>query len=445
MIGSQNSFERPSRARLGVLCLLCTLSLVLYMDRVCMSQAVEPIKRELGLSNTQMSLVMNAFLVAYALFEVPTGRWGDRYGSRRVLARIVVWWSLFTALTGATVGLASLITVRFVFGAGEAGAFPNAARVLRRWFSKAERGRVQGLMLASAGIGGALSQVLAGYLIAAIGWRGAFAAFGSVGLLWVMAFLWWFYDDPAEHPSVNSAELELLQGETGETDIALTHEPIPWGAAAVNRNTWLLGAINASTAFCAYLYYSWYPTYMQLGRGVSATEAGWLSGTVLAGTVVGTLSGGLVADWLVRHSTDLRRSRRRFGFAAGLAAAVLLIVGVQSQSPWTTAALTATSAVMMSLPLTSWWSAAIEISGRHVGSLFGLLNAMGVVGAMASQYFFAALSDWREGQGFTGRDQWEPAIYAYAVVLTFGACCWLLVDASKQVEPDGEQVPDEYA
>jgi MFS family permease len=436
MPDSQDSSDHPSRARLGVLILLCTLTLVLYMDRMCMSQAVEPIKREHGLNNTQISLVMNAFLLAYALFEVPTGRWGDRYGSRRVLARIVVWWSLFTALTGATLGLGSLIAVRFLFGAGEAGAFPNAARVIRRWFPQSERGRVQGLMLASAGIGGALSQVLAGYLIAALGWRGAFVAFGAVGLLWVIVFLWWFYDDPADHPDVNSAELSLLQGAVGEADIDVTHEPIPWAAAARNRNIWLLGAINASTAFCAYLYYSWYPTYMQVGRGVSATEAGWLSGTVLAGSVVGMFSGGLVADWFVRHSTNVRCSRRWFGFTAGLAAAALLIVGVRSHSPWTTAVLTAVSALMMMLPLASWWSATIEISGRHVGSLFGLLNAMGVVGAMASQYFFGALSDWREGQGFTGRAQWEPAIYAYAVVLILGACCWLLVDASKRVEPN---------
>jgi MFS family permease len=440
MPDSQGSSDYPSRARLGVLVLLCTLTLVLYMDRMCMSQAVEPIKREFSLNNKQMSLVMNAFLLAYALFEVPTGRWGDRYGSRRVLARIVVWWSLFTALTGATLGLGSLIAVRFLFGAGEAGAFPNAARVIRRWFPQSERGRVQGLMLASAGIGGAVSQVLAGYLIAAFGWRGAFIAFGAVGLLWVMAFLWWFYDDPAEHPDVNAAELGLLRGAVREADIAVTHEPIPWAAAARNRNVWLLGAINASTAFCAYLYYSWYPTYMQEGRGVSATEAGWLSGTVLAGSVLGMFSGGLAADWLVRRRTNLRRSRRWFGFAAGLAAAAFLIVGVRSHSPWTTAVLTAVSALMMSLPLASWWSATIEISGRHVGSLFGLLNAMGVVGAMASQYFFGALSDRREGQGFTGRAQWEPAIYAYAVVLLFGACCWLLVDASKHVEPSRQRI-----
>jgi sugar phosphate permease len=300
-------------------------------------------------------------------------------------------------------------------------------------------------MLASAGIGGALSQVLAGYLIVAFGWRGAFVAFGAAGLLWVVAFLWWFYDNPAEHPDVNSAELELLQGAAGEADVALTHEPIPWAAAARNRNVWVLGAITASTAFCTYLYYSWYPTYMQVGRGATATEAGWLSGTVLAGSVLGTFSGGLVADWLVRHSTNLRRSRRSLGFAAGVTAAALLIVGVRSHSPWTTAVLTGTSAMMMSLPHASWWSVTIEISGRHVGSLFGLLNAMGVVGAMTSQYFFGALSDWRERQGFTGRAQWEPAIYAYAVVLMLGACCWLLVDASKRVEPNGGQVPNEYA
>jgi hypothetical protein len=148
---------------------------------------VKPIQDEMGLSNTQMALVLMAFTLAYGLFEVPTGHWGDRSGSRRVLARIVVWWSAFTALTGACTGFASLLLVRFLFGAGEAGAYPNAARVIARWFPPGERGRTQGLLMASGLVGGTAAQVLAGYLIGAWDWRWTFVAFGAVGVAWAAA------------------------------------------------------------------------------------------------------------------------------------------------------------------------------------------------------------------------------------------------------------------
>src|SRR5258708_495662 len=128
--------ERPTRARFVVLGWLCALAFILYLDRVCMGQAVKPIQDEMGLTNTEMSFVLMAFTLAYGIFEVPTGHWGDRIGSRRILARIVVWWSAFTMLTGACSGFLSLLFVRFLFGAGEAGAFPNMARIVDRWFAR---------------------------------------------------------------------------------------------------------------------------------------------------------------------------------------------------------------------------------------------------------------------------------------------------------------------
>src|SRR5919198_1566989 len=162
------SADRPTRARLVLALWLCGLSAVLYLDRICMSQAVDPIQRDLGLTNTQVSYVLMAFTLAYGLFEVPTGRLGDRRGSRAVLTRIVVWWSVFTGLTGACSGFVTLLLVRFLFGAGEAGAFPNAARVIARWYPVPERGRVQGVMLGAAQFGGTLAPAAAAYLIEAV-------------------------------------------------------------------------------------------------------------------------------------------------------------------------------------------------------------------------------------------------------------------------------------
>src|SRR5262245_4260367 len=168
--------SRPTHARFVVLGVLCLLSGILYLDRICVSAALDSIQRDLKLSNTQGGYVLMAFTLAYGLFEIPTGRWGDRIGGRRVLTRISLWWSAFTALTGACWGLWSLLGVRFLFGAGEAGAFPNIARVLSRWFPDEERGRAQGVLLASSSLGGALAPFLAALMIQVIGWRWSFVA-----------------------------------------------------------------------------------------------------------------------------------------------------------------------------------------------------------------------------------------------------------------------------
>jgi len=202
--------QKPTRARFVVLGFLCSMAFVLYLDRVCISQALVPMQEEFELSNTQTSYVLMAFTLAYGIFEIPTGRWGDRFGSRRVLTRIVLWWSAFTALTGCVLrfshelgvvpmpyplsewfepiplvfnSLVLLIAIRFLFGAGEAGAIPNSARILMHWFSKTERGTMQGRYQASMHVGGALAPLVAAQIIASpLGWRGTFIIFGAVGV-----------------------------------------------------------------------------------------------------------------------------------------------------------------------------------------------------------------------------------------------------------------------
>jgi MFS family permease len=425
--------EPPTQARFVVLAFLCALAFVLYLDRICMGQAVGPIQDELGLSNTEMGVVLMAFTLAYGLFEIPTGRWGDRFGSRGVLARIVVWWSAFTALTGACTSVGTLVAVRFLFGAGEAGAYPNVARVIVRWFPAGERGRAQGLFMASSLAGGMVAPVLAGYLIDAWGWRGAFAAFGAVGLVWAAAFAAWFRDDPSAHPAVNTAEREWI----GAVAPLPGHAPVPWRAALTNRNIWLLGTIISCAAATSYLYYSWYPKYLQATRAVGLIESGWLVALVLAGGVAGMVGGGIVTDRMVRRGANPGRARRRLGSGAFLVAAALLPAGVACDSPLASTVLAAGSCLAMACQQSAWWSSASEIGGRHLGALFGLLNMMGVPGAMASQFFFGAWADWRQAQGFTGRAQWDPAFFAYAGLLLIGAACWQFVDTSRSVGAEG--------
>ncbi len=413
---------RPTRTRFVLAGWLCALAAVLYLDRICMSQAVKPIREELKLSDGEMSYVLMAFTVAYGLFEVPTGRWGDRVGGRAVLTRIALWWSAFTALTGAGFGLVSLVVIRFMFGAGEAGAYPNVARVLYRWVPAAERGRVQGLLLAAAQLGAVAAPTLAAYLIDAVGWRWTFAVFGALGVVWAVGFWLWFRDDPADHLGVNAAEWDLIRAGTAAPEP--TREPVPWRAVLSNPGIWLLGLSTTCAAFNTYFYFSWFPTYLMDARKVSNADAGWLSTLALAGSAVGVLAGGWAADRVTRLGPPRVWGRRLLGAGSMAVAAASLWLGARCDSPPALAGLASVSTLAILFTLPTWWSAAIEQSGRHVGALFGLMNSLGVVGALASQWFVGAFSDWRKAQGYTGRAQWDPIFDVYVTVLLVGAVAW---------------------
>ncbi len=401
---------------------LCGLSGILYLDRICMSQAVKPIQDELGFSNTEMSYVAMAFTLAYGLFEIPTGRLGDRYGSRNVLTRIVIWWSIFTALTGACSGLLTLIAVRFFFGAGEAGAYPNAARVISRWFPITERGRVQGAMIAASQFGAVLAPAMAAQLIHYVGWRWAFVVFGSLGLFWVIGFWWWFRDDPAEHRSVNSAELTIIRN--GQTLSQNEHAPIPWKSALTNRGILALSSIMIFGAFYTYFFYTWFPKYLADARGLENRLIGWLSSLVLSGSAIGVIFGGWLADQIPKRSTDAIRFRRYLGVFCYLFAAAFLFLGIRCDSSIHLAILWGLSFCVLHITLPNWWSVAIPQCGTHVGSLFGLMNGLGVIGAIASQGFVGIFTDWRASQGYEGRDAWDPLFDIYTVVLLCGALAW---------------------
>src|SRR5579871_5887995 len=454
----------PTAVRYRVLAWLCSLSFILYIDRLCISKAAPQIELELGISHTAMGFVFGAFTVAYGLFEVPTGRWGDRFGSRGVLTRIVVWWSMFTVLTGCVwpfhfdsghgielPGMPTpvplvfdsfllLLLIRFLFGAGEAGALPNAARVVACWFPLGGRGPAQGFINTSALVGGAVTPVIAAYVIAWRGWRWAFFLFGLLGVVWALGFHRWFRDTPAEHPGVNEAERRLIIAGP-VVPLRKGQSPVPWGRVLRSANVWNLGGVISCSAFVTYLYFFWYPTYLEIGRRVDRIQAGWLSGMVLAGGAVGATLGGYLSDWLVHCSGERRVTRRRIGCVGLAGSALALVASVRCDQPVAGSCFAALACLSANAVLANWWAAVTEISGKHVGSLFGLMNSMGVPGAVASQLFFGRFADWMGEHGYRGRDQWDPGFYLYAAVLLAGALGWLFVDVTRPVVDAAEPEP----
>lgn len=415
---------RPTRTRFILIVWLCALAAILYLDRICMSQAVQPIQKELKLSNQDISYIMMSFTLAYGLFAVPVGRLGDKIGARTVLARIVLGWSAFTALTGLASGLMMLATVRFLFGATEAGAFPNTARVIARWFPVSERGRVQGTMLAAAQFGGIVAPTAAAYLIEETGWRWAFAIFALMGAVWAVGFWIWFRDDPAEHAAVNREELAIISvDEASQLDVP---GAIPWGAVLTNRGILCLSLIMALGSFYTYYFYTWFPKYLQAARGVDNIRSGNFASLVLAGSLVGVFIGGWLADKIPRWFADPILARRAIGVGGYSAAAIFLFSAVRCDDSFQLAALCSASFCAMHITLPNWWSVIIPQSGPHVGAIFGLANGLGVLGAMTSQGFVGVFADWQESRGLSGREQWDPIYDVYVIVLLLGAGAWWL-------------------
>src|SRR5437868_1585759 len=201
-----NSATAPTRVRYGVLAFACSLAAITYLDRVCFGSAQSDLRDALGLGNVdELSNAIAAFSLAYAVFEVPTGWLGDVFGPRTTLIRVVLWWSLFTAFTAATglvpaLGLTALVIVRFLFGVGEAGAFPNITRALHNWFPISERGMAQGYVWMSGRLMGGLTPLVWMLLVETLGlsWRAAFVLFGLIGVAWCVAFAGWFRNRPEE-------------------------------------------------------------------------------------------------------------------------------------------------------------------------------------------------------------------------------------------------------
>lgn len=424
----------PTRARLILVAWLCGLSGILYLDRICMGQAVVPIQAELGLSNSQMSLVLMSFTLAYGLFAVPAGRWGDRTGPRSVLGQTVLWWSVFTALTGAATGLLTLILVRFLFGAAEAGAYPNTAKVISRWFPVEERGRVQGVMLAFAQFGAVLAPAATAHLIDIAGWRWAFLVYGSIGVVWAVGFWVWFRNDPATHGGVNEAELAVIRAGIPADAPTADPGPVPWGAVFANRGVIVLSIIMVFGAFYTYFFYSWFQKYLNATRGVGNAEAGRLTSLVMAGSAVGMLLGGWLAD-RVSRSSDPVRARRHLGVVCFLGAAACLFLGVRQEDALALASLWGLSFFAMHITLPNWWSVAIPQAGRHTATIFGLMNGLGVLGAMASQGFVGVFADWQGSRGLSGREQWDPIFDVYVCVLLGNAVAWWLYRFTPLPEP----------
>jgi MFS transporter, ACS family, glucarate transporter len=481
--------DRPTRVRLGVLTFISSLSILTYLDRTCISRVQDNIKGDLGFDDAQMGLVFGAFKIGYGLFEVPAGWMGDTWGPRRVLTRIVLWWSLFTALTGSIGWLSGaresslslfywqmpvlfllMLLVRFLFGCGEAGAYPNLARVVGTWFPFHERGRAQGVIWVFARLGGAIAPVVIGQLTGLIGWQQAFWVFGVAGLIWCVAFYAWFRNTPEEMPSCNAKERELIRGYTPEfhkpaadhvppaqaertkadvTAVAarLPHTPAPALIPAAERHTfppvgrllasptmWALCTAGVFVNFAWYFFPTWQPRYFKDRFGISMKDSELLTGLPYLCGALGAFVGGSLSDHLIRITGSRRWGRALVGLAgfggAGLCAFCLLLVN----EAWQAVVLLCLVFLINDLAVPVIWAAATDISGRFAGSVSAIVNTAGCIGAFLSPALIGNLLHTTQGQVLP--DQlWVFIFTGLACAWVISGLAWLFIDASRMIFP----------
>lgn len=396
------------------------LAVVTYLDRICIAAAAPFMMQELRLSVLQMGVVFSAFTLAYSAFEIPSGWLGDTRGPRRVLTRIVLWWSGFTMLTGAVRGFHSLVAIRFLFGAGEAGAFPNVALALSRWFPERERGLANGVLFLGSRVGGMLAAPLALLLIQAWGWRASFVAFGALGIVWAAAWQAWYRDRPSEHPGVGALELAWIEQDGRKPERAQT----PWRTLLASRNLRAICAMYFAFGYGLYFYFTWLPTYLIRVLGFSALAGGLFAALpfVLAG--LADLCGGWLTDRLAR-SRGLRIARCGLGFSAFLASAALVFASTLLPHPVAKAVLLALALGSADLALGACWAVCLDVGAEHAGVVTGFMNTFGNLGGLAAPLVVGvAVERWHS---------WTLPFHVTACVYAAGAVAWLAIDPNRKL------------
>src|SRR6187399_448215 len=371
--------EGPTTARRTLLWYSASLAALLYLDRVCISQSQSAISGELGLSKNEMGTMMSMFSLAYLLFEVPGGWLGDRIGPRAVITRIVIWWSAFTMATGLATGFWSMASVRFMFGVGEAGCFPNLTKAFSNWFRGEDRTRAQSLMWLAARWGGALAPLLVVAALEIMTWRQSFYLFGAIGFVWAFFFFRWFRDLPANHPAVNAAELALLPK---PDEVVAGREPaVPWAAFFGSGSMWLLSLQYLCISYGFWFYVTWLPTY-------------------------------------IREAFHMKDADRYL--AASLAGLPLFMAGISvyltgKVTPWLV------SCFGNDMVMPGSWTAVMDLGGRFAGTLGGIMNMIGMIGGLLAPYTIPRILE-------AAGNNWNAPIVVLAAAYFVGAIAWLGID-----------------
>jgi len=413
------------------------LGAIALVDRTNISIAGIEIGREYHIDNVHLGWVFSAFLLGYALFQVPGGVLARRFGPRRVITFGVVWWGVFTALTavalpGTRTALVTLILVRAALGAGEAVMFPAANQFVERWIPIPERGRANGILFSGVGLGSALAPPLITAIILRDGWQVSFWFCAVLGL--VAAAVWYVAarDTPEQHPWVSTAERERIRGGRGDMSAGGGSQPpngaaqkstIPWGAILSSKEILALSASYFCYGYVSWIFFSWFYIYLAKVRGLSLQKSALYSMLPFLAMIAGALIGGLASDWLCRH-VSLRAGRVYLPSFAFVLTAVLLAVGSRAHAASTASLVLAGGAGALYISQSAFWSVTADCAGQCAGVASGFMNMSGHIAAAITAIVTPLIA---------AHFGWVASFLTASVMATLGAASWLAVDPAARL------------
>jgi sugar phosphate permease len=383
--------------------------LITYVDRVNLGTAAGEIRRELALSNTQLGVVFSAFAFPYLFFQVLGGWIGDRFGPRVTLFICGLIWSTATMLTGLAGGVASLFACRLMLGVGEGATFPVATRAMQSWMPAHERGFAQGITHAFARFGNAITPPIVAWLIALVTWRGSFVVLGCCSLVWVLVWVWYFRDTPADHRGMTREDLEPLPNRGAA--IATARLEVPW--MRLTRRMLPVTIVYFCYAWTLWVYLNWLPSFFREAYKLDLSRSALFASAVFSAGVAGDLLGGVVSDAILRRTGDLQKARRDVVIAGFLGAFVFLLPILATHDLRVVVPCLTASLFSAEIVIGPMWSIPMDIAGKYSGTASGLMNSGSALAAIVSPVAFGKIVD------LTG--DWHLALLASIGLLLVGA------------------------
>ena len=397
-----------------ILAMLVILGMVTFLDRINISVAGSSIMHDLGFSPSEWGYVQSAFILSYGLLQIPVGALGDSFGHRKILAIIVLWWSAFTAFTGMAGGLATLIMIRFLLGIGEAGSSPCSTGVISRWFEKGEVGKAQGYVWAASRMGGALTPFVVIPVMMWVGWRAAFYLLGALGVIWALVW-YWYYRDPSQSSRTNASQSTSIN----------------WRLLLCNKQFWLICAMYFFYAFGSWFFFSWFPTFMELGRGFEKSELTYAVAVPFIMSMIGNIAGGHLTDKLTKRY-GVKIGRKALGSTSLSISAVCMFLAAFIPGKMAVFVFLSLCFGIFDLMLPSAWALCIDLGKRHAGTLSGAMNTAGNIGGFCCGILF--------GELVQQSGNYNLPLYMIAVMLIVSAVLFVFINPEKPiVETEGEK------
>ena len=399
-----------------ILTMLVILGMVTFLDRINISVAGSSIMHDLSLSPSQWGWVQSAFILSYGLLQIPMGALGDRFGHRRILSLIVLWWSLFTAFTGLAGSLASLLVIRFMFGIGEAGSSPCSTGVISRWFEKSEVGKAQGYVWAASRLGGALTPFVVIPVMMTVGWRAAFYLLGTLGIVWAAVWYWYYRDKEtvkSEEPAASDSASKQKTA-AGSSLFAFTS----------SLNFWLICAMYFFYAFGSWFFFSWFPTFMELGRGFEKSELTYAVAVPFVMSMTGNIAGGHLTDRLTRRY-GIKVGRKALGSSSLAVSAVCMFLAAFIPGKMAVFVFLSLCFGIFDLMLPSAWALCIDLGKHHAGTVSGAMNTAGNIGGFCCGILF--------GELVQQSGNYNLPLYMIAAMLIVSAVLFAFINPEKPI------------